>query len=103
MKTICTALADASRMAVLAVLALPTIQPAFGQDYPQRPVKIIVGLAPGGGTDIIARLLTQKMSDNLKRTFIVENRTGAGGTVAYAAVAKSVPDGYTLLAVASGY
>ena len=71
--------------------------------YPAKPVRVIVGLAPGGGTDIIARLLTQKMSDNLKRSFIVENRTGAGGTVAYATVAKSAPDGYTLLAVASGY
>ena len=71
--------------------------------YPSKPVRVIVGLAPGGGTDIIARLLTQKMSDNLKRSFVVENRTGAGGTVAYAWVAKSPPDGHTLLAVASGY
>ncbi len=71
--------------------------------YPSKPVRVIVGLAPGGGTDIIARLLTQKMSDNLKRSFIVENRTGAGGTLSYALVAKSAADGYTLLAVASGY
>ena len=76
-------------------------QPA--DPYPSKPVRVIVGLAPGGGTDIIARLLTQKMSDNLKRSFIVENRTGAGGTLSYALVAKSAPDGYTLLAVASGY
>ncbi len=79
-----------------AVLAQPS-------DYPTKPVRVIVGLAPGGGTDIIARLLTQKMSDNLKRSFIVENRTGAGGTVAYALAAKAPPDGYTLLAAASGY
>ncbi len=72
-------------------------------DYPAKPVRVVVGLAPGGGTDIIARLLTLKLSENLKRTFLVENRTGAGGTVAYALVAKSPPDGYTLLAVASGY
>ena len=80
--------------------------PALAQPadtYPSKPVRVIVGLAPGGGTDIIARLLTLKMSDNLKRPFIVENRTGAGGTVAYALVAKSPADGYTLLAVASGY
>ena len=73
------------------------------ETYPTKPVRVIVGLAPGGGTDIIARLLTQKLSENLKRTFIVENRTGAGGTVAYALVAKAPPDGHTLLAVASGY
>lgn len=82
------------------------IIPAHAQQtdaYPSKPVRVIVGLAPGGGTDIIARMLTQKMSDNLKRPFIVENRTGAGGTVAYALVAKSPADGYTLLAVASGY
>lgn len=84
-------------MAVISAQAQPT------DAYPTKPVRVIVGLAPGGGTDIIARLLTQKMSDNLKRSFIVENRTGAGGTVAYAFVAKAVPDGYTLLAVASGY
>jgi tripartite-type tricarboxylate transporter receptor subunit TctC len=79
---------------------------AFAQPtdtYPTKPVRVIVGLAPGGGTDIIARLLTQKIGDNLKRSFIVENRTGAGGTVAYGLVAKAPPDGYTLLAVASGY
>lgn len=76
---------------------------AQSSEYPSKPVRVVVGLAPGGGTDIIARLLTQKLSENLKRTFIVENRTGAGGTVAYAFVAKAPPDGHTLLAVASGY
>jgi tripartite-type tricarboxylate transporter receptor subunit TctC len=71
--------------------------------YPSRPVRVIVGLAPGGATDIQTRLIAQKLSDRLGRAFIVENRTGAGGTVAYGYVAKSSPDGYTLLGVASGY
>lgn len=66
-------------------------------------MRILVGLAPGGGTDIQARLLAQKLSENTRRSFVVENRTGAGGTVAYAAAARSQPDGYTLLAVASGF
>ena len=57
----------------------------------------MVGLAAGGGTDIQARLIAQKLSESTGRSFVVENRTGAGGTVAYASVAKSPPDGYTLL------
>jgi tripartite-type tricarboxylate transporter receptor subunit TctC len=64
---------------------------------------VVVGLAPGGGTDIQTRLIAQKLSEHLGRSFLVENRTGAGGTVAYAFVAKSPADGYTLLGVASGY
>ncbi len=74
-----------------------------GESYPLKPVRVIVGLSPGGATDIQARLLAQRLSSNLNRAFVVENRTGAGGTVAYALVAKSAADGYTLLAVASGY
>jgi tripartite-type tricarboxylate transporter receptor subunit TctC len=71
--------------------------------YPVRPVRVVVGLAPGGATDIQTRLIAQKLSDHLGRPFIVDNRTGAGGTAAYAFVAKSPADGYTLLGVASGY
>ena len=78
--------------------------PANSADnYPVKPVRVIVGLAPGGGTDIFARMFAQKLSGNLGRSFVVENRPGAGGTLAYAAVARSPADGYTLLAVASGY
>src|SRR5690349_18760901 len=73
------------------------------ETYPVRPVRVIVGLAPGGGTDIQTRLIAQKLSENFGRAFVVENRTGAGGTVAYSLVAKAAPDGYTLLGVASGY
>lgn len=80
---------------------------AFGahaqENYPAKAVRVVVGLAPGGGTDIQARLFAQKLTEYLGRSFIVDNRTGAGGTVAYNFVAKSPPDGYTLLAVASGY
>jgi len=71
--------------------------------YPAKPVRVVVGLAPGGGTDIQARLFAQKLTENLGRSFVVDNRTGAGGTVSYAFVAKAPADGYTLLAVASGY
>jgi tripartite-type tricarboxylate transporter receptor subunit TctC len=68
-----------------------------------KPVRVIVGLAPGGGTDIQTRLIAHKLTEAFGRPFVVENRTGAGGTVAYANVAKSPPDGHTLLGVASGY
>jgi tripartite-type tricarboxylate transporter receptor subunit TctC len=91
----------------LAVVATALPGAAFAQGatdaYPARPVRVIVGLAPGGATDIQTRLFAQKLSDSLGRPFVVENRTGAGGTVAYAHVAKSAPDGYTLLGVAGGY
>jgi tripartite-type tricarboxylate transporter receptor subunit TctC len=87
---------------MLAAALLPFA--ALAQDaYPSRPVRVVVGLAPGGGTDIQTRLFAQKLTESLNRPFVVENRPGAGGTVAYAQVAKSPPDGYTLAGVTSGY
>ena len=71
--------------------------------YPAKPVRVVVGLAPGGATDIQARLFAQKLTESLNRPFVVENRPGAGGTLAYAQVARSPRDGYTLLGVTSGY
>ncbi len=97
------ALAVVAAMVSPAPVSAQTPAPGSGDEYPAKPVRVIVGLAPGGGTDIFARMFAQKLSSNLNRTFIVDNRTGAGGTVAYAMAAKSPPDGYTLLAVASGY
>jgi tripartite-type tricarboxylate transporter receptor subunit TctC len=86
-----------------AALALAAGSAIAQADYPAKAVRVIIGLAPGGGTDIQARMLSQKLTESLGRSFIVDNRTGAGGTVAYSLVAKAPPDGYTLLAVASGY
>jgi tripartite-type tricarboxylate transporter receptor subunit TctC len=71
--------------------------PAQAQDYPQRTVTFICPFPAGGGTDILTRMLAQELQDKLKQTVIVENRTGAGTVIAAAAVAKSPPDGYTLL------
>jgi tripartite-type tricarboxylate transporter receptor subunit TctC len=65
--------------------------------YPDRPIKILVGFGAGGGTDIVARILAPKMSASLGQSVIVENRTGASGLIAAADVAKSAPDGYTLM------
>jgi tripartite-type tricarboxylate transporter receptor subunit TctC len=65
--------------------------------YPDKPVKILVGFSAGGGTDVVARLLGQKISESFGQTVLVENRTGASGMIAGEAVAKSPPDGYTLM------
>jgi tripartite-type tricarboxylate transporter receptor subunit TctC len=70
---------------------------AFGQDWPARPVKIIVPFSPGGSADTLGRLVAGKLSEQLKESFIVENRGGAGGAVGSDLVAKAAPDGYTLV------
>src|SRR5580700_4320200 len=70
---------------------------ATALDYPTRPVRIIVGLAAGGPTDLVGRIVAQWLSEHLNNQFVVENRTGAGGTLATETVINSSADGYTLL------
>ena len=81
----------------VSVLSAALIGPVPAQDYPTRPVRVIVGFPPGGPTDILARLMGQWLSDRLGQPFIIENRPGAGGNIATQAVANSAPDGATLL------
>jgi tripartite-type tricarboxylate transporter receptor subunit TctC len=82
--------------------ALPAVSRiAWAQAYPTRPVRIIVGFAAGSGSDIVARLLGQWLSEHLRQPFITENRPGAGGNVGAEAVVKAAPDGHTLLLVAT--
>jgi len=70
---------------------------AQSSNYPDRPIKILVGFSAGGGTDVVARILAQKLTETFGQTAVVENRTGASGLIAAEAVAKSAPDGYTLM------
>ncbi len=81
----------------LAAAAMAAVGARAADDYPQRPVTFVCPFLPGGGTDILTRMLAQELQDKLKQPFVVENRTGAGTVIAAAAVAKSAPDGYTLL------
>src|SRR5262245_20511280 len=73
-----------------------------GQGFPVRPIKLIVGFGPGGGNDILARLLAQKLAERLGQAVLVENKPGAGAMIATELVAKAAPDGYTLLVGATG-
>src|SRR5688500_5257720 len=70
---------------------------AHAQSYPAKPVTVVVPFPPGGSSDVIARLLTAKLSDAFKQTFIVDNKPGAGTLIGTTYVAKAAPDGYTLL------
>jgi tripartite-type tricarboxylate transporter receptor subunit TctC len=76
-------------------------RPARAHAYPTQPVRIIVGFAAGGTTDILARLIGQKLSERMGQKFVVENRVGAGGNVATETVVRAAPDGYTLLLASS--
>ena len=86
---------------LLAVLAL-VAGSAFAQQYPNKPVRVIIPWPPGQATDLAARIVGEKLSQQMGQTFIMENRPGAGGAIGTEAVAMAAPDGYTLLASSSG-
>src|SRR5438034_4586795 len=89
-----------TRFACLAALLVASA--AAAQSYPNRAVKVIVPWTPGQATDIAARVLAQKLQEALGQAFMIDNKPGAGGAIGTDAVAKSPPDGYTLLAASSG-
>jgi tripartite-type tricarboxylate transporter receptor subunit TctC len=87
----------------VSLLLLAGVAPSLAQGYPNRPVRVVVGFPPGGPTDVIARLVSQKLSESLGQQFFVENLSGAGGNIASGQVARATPDGYTIMAISTGF
>jgi tripartite-type tricarboxylate transporter receptor subunit TctC len=89
---------------VIAAAALALAAGAAGaQTYPDKPIHVIVPFTPGSATDVVIRAVAQAMSKSMGQSVVVDNKTGAGGTIGAAQVAKSAPDGYTLLANSSAH
>src|SRR5258708_3030633 len=84
-------------MKLLAYLLILGCAVAGAQEYPNKPVRMVVGFPPGGGTDVVARILQPRLTELLGQTIVIDNRPGATGTVAAGQVAKAAPDGYTIM------
>ncbi|MGZ5649746.1 MAG: Bug family tripartite tricarboxylate transporter substrate binding protein, partial [Usitatibacter sp.] len=108
MKTPSKTLAHAAAAATLQVLFLVatmsvgTVPAAHAQAFPSKPIRILVGFAPGGAMDIVARTVAQKVSASVGQPVVVENKPGAGSNIAIRALIDSPPDGYTVMLVANG-
>ena len=87
---------------VIAMVLVAAVVPARAQDYPSRPITVIVPFPAGGASDVVARIVTNQMSRSLGQSIVIENVGGAGGTIGSARAAAAAPDGYTLLAAAMG-
>jgi tripartite-type tricarboxylate transporter receptor subunit TctC len=98
-----SAMAPVLRVLFAAMLLLSGIPASSAQQYPTRPVRVVVGFPAGGPTDAIARIVAQKLSDKLGQQFFVENVGGAGGNTAAGQVARVTPDGYTIMAISTGF
>jgi len=85
------------RFTILVLVGITSSVPATAQQYPARPIRMLIGFPPGGGTDIVGRIVAQKLSENLGQQIIAENRGGATGMVAAELAARAAPDGYTIM------
>lgn len=92
----------ATGIAATVAVALPS-NAQTQQKYPVRPIRFVVPFSPGGGTDTMARIIAQKMNESLGQSVVIENRTGAGGTIGTNLVAKATPDGYTMLMISAAF
>jgi tripartite-type tricarboxylate transporter receptor subunit TctC len=94
--------ASAALLCVIASVQTASLQPASCEEWPHRHIRVIVSFGPGGGADIIGRILAEGMQDRFGKPVIVENKPGAGGIIGNEAVAKAAPDGYTLGIMTAG-
>ena len=90
-------------LVLTAAMLIAAAPPCFAQDYPTKPVRIIVPFAPGGGSDFIARFMAQRLSETLGKPFVIENKPGAGGNLGTEQGVRAAADGYTLVLIASSY
>ena len=88
---------------LIAASAILVAAPAYSQQYPVKPVRVVVPFAPGGGSDITARVFSHKLSEYLGQQFVVENRGGAGGLIGMEATARATPDGYTIMMMSASF
>src|SRR5947207_5235642 len=91
------------RKAIFLTLGLLVTIPALAQEWPAKPLRFIVPYPPGGGTDVVARIVQNRLSESLGQTIVIENRGGTGGAVGTEAAAKAAPDGYTFLFTLSSH
>ena len=91
------------QVSLVAASAIAVSAPAYSQQYPTKPVRVVVPFAPGGGSDITARVFSQKLSEYLGQQFVVENRGGAGGLIGMEATARATPDGYTIMMMSASF